>query len=432
MNSLYNRILLKEFIPRSPATAGRSGKNLFQPIMTTNFIIFISILIGYLIGSISPAFILGKVLRGIDIRKFGTKNAGTKNVKKVLGLWPSVICAIFDLSKGLLAMLIAQKFGATELIIYATGYTAVLGHIFPFYLKFRGGEGSATGVAILIFLIVKSIINHWFPFEILIPLSIVALGILFITKSDETIGIFALPMFIILLLFKSLINPTIVFIAIICAQLFIVTLYNIKKFQIKFFEKSKEQMLHWRTILRPLAVLFPIATFYIDKNIILYIVGILASFFIILDLIRLLSSKLNIFLFEKATKVFKLKEKSQFSSMTFFLTAVFIVILVFPQPIAIMSILFMIFGDLAAKFFGVEYGKIKFVSKTLEGSIAYFIFSFAIGYIFSIFAPISLWLLAIGALTASFVEVLSIFGIDDNFTVAIISASVMLGFQVFI
>jgi len=64
----------------------------------------LALLIGYLLGSISPAFILGKVLKGIDIRQHGTKNAGTTNVKKVLGLGPAIFTAIYDLSKGLLAI----------------------------------------------------------------------------------------------------------------------------------------------------------------------------------------------------------------------------------------------------------------------------------------------------------------------------------------
>ncbi|MCX6806661.1 MAG: glycerol-3-phosphate acyltransferase [Candidatus Berkelbacteria bacterium] len=383
-------------------------------------------LLGYLIGSISPAYILGRILKGIDIRQHGTKNAGTRNVKKILGLWPAVFTALFDLSKGLLSMVIAWKLDAPEIIIYITGYAAVLGHIFPFYLKFRGGEGSATGVAILIFLITKSIIRGWFPYEILIPAAVLALSILYIARIGEIVGAVVLPVFIALLLLKTQINPTTIFITVILAQLFVVTLYNIKKLNLFILDKSREQMLHWRTLLRPLAALFVILPFYIPKDIILYIVGSIAAVFIILDLGRLFVSSLNIFLFNKATGLLKDKERSKFSSMTFFLTAVFILLLVFPQNIASCVILFLVFGDLAAKIFGLQYGRQQFLTKTFEGSLAYFAFSLIAGYIFSFFLPLPFWVLILGALSASITEALSIFGIDDNFTVGLISASVML------
>lgn len=383
-------------------------------------------ILGYLIGSISPAHILGRVLKGIDIRKHGTRNAGTKNVKKVLGLWPAVITAIFDLAKGLLAMLIAWKLNAPEIIVYISGYAAVLGHIFPFYLGFRGGEGSATGVAILVFLIIKSIIRGWFPYEILIPLGVVATSVLYITRQSEIVGMVTLPAFALLLLLKAQLNPTTIFIAIILFQLFIFTLYNIKKLHLINLGDHKKHIIRWRTLLRPLASLFVIAPFFIPKHIVLYVVGSIAAFFIVLDLVRLLVGAVNVYLLNKTPSLLKEKEKGQFSSMTFFLTAVFILLLAFPINIASIVIMFITFGDLGAKFFGLLYGRRKFITKTLEGSIAYFAFSLLFGYMISIFLPIPFWILAVGALSASLTETLSLFGIDDNFTVGLISGSVML------
>ncbi len=385
----------------------------------------IPIIIGYLLGSISPAYILGRVLKGIDIRQHGTKNAGTRNVKKVLGLWPAVVTAIFDLSKGLLAMFIVWKLGASEVIIYSAGYAAVLGHIFPFYLKFRGGEGAATGTAILIFLIIKAILNHWFPYEILIPLAILALIILFITKTSEIVGLFTLPTFALLLLSTTNINPTIFLIGVILMQLFIFTLFNIKKLKLFTLKESKGQIMHWRTLLRPLAALFSVFGFIMDREIILYLAGTLALIFIILDLIRLLHGRVNVFLFNKMTGLLKEKERVRFSSMTFFLSAIFILFLVFPMAIAQTAVMFLVFGDLAAKFFGLLYGRRHFLTKSLEGFLAYFAFSFITGYMIILNVGLPVWILGLGALTASFVESLSIFGIDDNFTVGLISASLM-------
>lgn len=383
-------------------------------------------LLGYLLGSISPAYILGRALKGIDIRQHGTKNAGTKNVKKVLGIWPAVFTGIFDLSKGLLVMLIAQKLGASEIIVYASGYAAILGHIFPFYLKFRGGEGSATGVAILIFLIIKSILRGWFPYEILIPLGVVAFSVLYIARRGEIVRMVTLPIFALMLLLKTQINPTTILITLILLQLFIFTLYNIKKLHLIHIGENAQHILHWRTLLRPFAALFVVAPFYLFKTTVLYVAGSVASVFIILDLVRLLIGKVNVHLFNKVPRLLKEKERSQFSSMTFFLTAVFILMLAFPQNIASCAILFIIFGDLASKFFGLLYGRQKFLTKTLEGSLAYFAFSFVAGFILSLFLPIPMWILLLGALSVAITEALSIFGIDDNFTVGLISAAVML------
>ena len=61
--------------------------------------IILAVLAGYLLGSISPAYILGKLLRGIDIREYGDKNAGTTNTRRVLGLGPAIITGFYDFFK---------------------------------------------------------------------------------------------------------------------------------------------------------------------------------------------------------------------------------------------------------------------------------------------------------------------------------------------
>ena len=128
--------------------------------------------------------------------------------------------------------------------------------------------------------------------------------------------------------------------------------------------------------------------------------------------------------------------------MTFFLTAVFLLFLLFPKEIASISILFVIFGDLAAKFFGVFYSKINFwptyaeasagKNKSVEGSLSYFIFSLLAATIFIQIIPFPYYLVVLGAATATLVDIFSPFGIDDNFTVGLISAAVMLAIRVFI
>lgn len=102
-----------------------------------------SILIGYLIGTINPAYIISKI-RGFDIRQKGSGNAGASNALIMLGKVVGIFCAIFDILKTCLSIWITRKlFGATALIFAVTSVACILGHIFPFYMKFKGGKGLA-------------------------------------------------------------------------------------------------------------------------------------------------------------------------------------------------------------------------------------------------------------------------------------------------
>jgi len=128
-----------------------------------------AILLGYLIGSISPSYILGKLLRDIDIREHGDGNAGGMNTYYVLGLRPAIITVVFDLSKGLISMYLATLLGASPICIQLTGMAAILGHVFPFYLKFKGGKGIGTAVGILFYYLYLIIKNDWLsPYWLLI------------------------------------------------------------------------------------------------------------------------------------------------------------------------------------------------------------------------------------------------------------------------
>ncbi len=118
-----------------------------------------SILIGYALGCISPSAIISKI-KGRNLRKEGTGNLGATNVTMVLGKGWGVFVMLFDIAKGAAAYLICH-YAFTEMT-YAgliAGLSAMLGHVFPFYLGFRGGKGLATfgGVALaynpLLFLI---------------------------------------------------------------------------------------------------------------------------------------------------------------------------------------------------------------------------------------------------------------------------------------
>lgn len=106
--------------------------------------IFICILFGYLIGSLSPSALFAK-LKKTDLRNEGTGNLGATNALMVMGRWVGVIVMIIDITKAVAAVKIAEVlFPTIKIAGLLAGASTVLGHIFPFYMKFKGGKGVAA------------------------------------------------------------------------------------------------------------------------------------------------------------------------------------------------------------------------------------------------------------------------------------------------
>ena len=107
------------------------------------------VLFGYLAGSLSPSVFLGKLLRGKDLRQFGSGNPGTANAFRVLGARVGIMVLIADLLKGVVPVVTArlllnnQSLGPT--ITVAVALACVLGHNYSIFLRGRGGKGVATG-----------------------------------------------------------------------------------------------------------------------------------------------------------------------------------------------------------------------------------------------------------------------------------------------
>jgi len=120
--------------------------------------IVIAIVIGYLLGSIPSAYLAGRLRKGVDIREVGSKNMGAMNVYYEVGQIEAVLVTLVDLGKGVGAILLVRWVSVNPLISpfdFLTGFAgaaAIMGHIFPIFLKFHGGKGAATAIGILIFL----------------------------------------------------------------------------------------------------------------------------------------------------------------------------------------------------------------------------------------------------------------------------------------
>lgn len=104
----------------------------------------ISVTLGYLLGSSNLALYIAK-MKKIDLRSGGSGNLGASNATAMIGWRAGIAVAVHDVAKGLLAVLLAALlFPNLPNVGVAAGVACVMGHIFPFYLKFRGGKGFAT------------------------------------------------------------------------------------------------------------------------------------------------------------------------------------------------------------------------------------------------------------------------------------------------
>ena len=107
------------------------------------FKIIICIVIGYLIGSLNPAALIGKI-KNTNLRKQGTGNLGATNVMLLFGKAYGALVMFFDMAKAFLAVKIAQLLSPGFVFAgIAAGSAAVVGHIYPIYMKFKGGKGLA-------------------------------------------------------------------------------------------------------------------------------------------------------------------------------------------------------------------------------------------------------------------------------------------------
>ena len=110
-----------------------------------------AVALGYLVGSVPFAYLLVR-RRGIDLREAGSGNVGAANVLRTSGPGHAAAAMCLDAAKGALAVLIAQRLGAGAATPVAAGLAAVIGHIYPVWLGFRGGKGVATAAGAFVVL----------------------------------------------------------------------------------------------------------------------------------------------------------------------------------------------------------------------------------------------------------------------------------------
>lgn len=103
------------------------------------------VVLGYLAGSLSPSVFLGKLFKGVDLRKQGSGNAGTTNAFRVLGLKLGTAVLVADVLKGVIPVVIADLVLGEPIVTVLVALASVAGHNYSIFLRGKGGKGVATG-----------------------------------------------------------------------------------------------------------------------------------------------------------------------------------------------------------------------------------------------------------------------------------------------
>jgi len=129
-----------------------------------------AVALSYLVGSIPFAFLLAR-RGGVDLRRAGSGNIGAANVLRTRGVGEALTAVGLDAAKGALAVLIAQRMADGPATPVAAGLAAVIGHVYPVWLRFRGGKGVATTAGV---------------FAVLTPMAVVIAGGIFVATIAVT------------------------------------------------------------------------------------------------------------------------------------------------------------------------------------------------------------------------------------------------------
>ena len=106
------------------------------------------ILAGYLLGSIPFALLMARRWSATDLRRVGSGNLGAANVMRASGVRAGILVALLDMLKGALSVLVAERLSPSAAAPAVAGLAAIVGHIYPVWLRFRGGKGVATACGV--------------------------------------------------------------------------------------------------------------------------------------------------------------------------------------------------------------------------------------------------------------------------------------------
>ena len=131
------------------------------------------LLASYLLGAIPTGYLAGRWTRGIDLRQHGSGNLGATNTFRVLGARIAAPVMVFDVLKGFLPAALFPQWDATLEWSWALAYggAAIVGHVFPVYMRFRGGKGVATAAGVFLAIAPKAVLPALVAWLVLLKLS---------------------------------------------------------------------------------------------------------------------------------------------------------------------------------------------------------------------------------------------------------------------
>lgn len=150
----------------------------------------VSVIIAYLLGSISSSTIVSRWFAKIDIREHGSGNAGATNTLRVLGVRWGLIVLLVDILKGMVAVVIAWRLGHYDgWYTYLSGFAVIIGHNWPVFFGFRGGKGIATTIGVLLLVMPGStLVSAAIAVLVILVTRYVSLGSLVLTVFVPIIG----------------------------------------------------------------------------------------------------------------------------------------------------------------------------------------------------------------------------------------------------
>lgn len=108
----------------------------------------VPLFIGYVIGSLPLGYLVASQLKGIDLRRVGSGNVGAANVYRTAGLAIAVLVVLIDVAKGASSVVLAARVTTGSAGPVAAGVAAIIGHVYPVWLRFQGGKGVATACGV--------------------------------------------------------------------------------------------------------------------------------------------------------------------------------------------------------------------------------------------------------------------------------------------
>ncbi len=324
---------------------------------------YLLLLFGYLIGSLSPGYFFGRLVRGIDIRNYRNHNTGATNTYFIVGPVYGVIAGLFDFLKTPAVYYLSLQWLDPNMAILV-GLAGVVGHIAPFYLGFRGGRGAASlaGLCFIALFYTRSI------YTLLLIVGFIAYGI------NISTGKMRLPI---------------------------------------------------RHLLKLGALVFPLSLIVVPHTMVVIPLAILLGISLLIDLVRLVNPALNEKYLKQ--KVFaRAKERKRLSGYSLFLLSTLIIINWFSREVAVISLIFFILGDTFAPFSKIIRflpQRPIFGDKTIAGVIVIFTISFVAGLFIRSLTPLTLPLgmIVFGSAAVAVLDQFS-FLLDDNTLVPLGSA----------